>query len=114
MWGCSGWCRPGARRASPPGMRAAASGLRPRWAAAKTGTTGDWRDNWTVGYTPDFVTGVWVGNSDNSAMRNSTGVTGAAPIWHDVMERISQGRPDRTLPRPPDLQQVEICAPSGL
>jgi penicillin-binding protein 1C len=85
-----------------------------RWAAAKTGTTGDWRDNWTVGFTPDFVTGVWVGNSDNSAMRNSTGVTGAAPIWHDVMKRISQGRPARTLPRPPDLQQVEICAPSGL
>ncbi len=85
-----------------------------RWAAVKTGTTGDWRDNWTVGYTPDYVTGVWVGNSDNSPMQNSTGVTGAAPIWHDVMETIHSSRPDRSPARPPSIEAVEICAPSGL
>ncbi|HMA35912.1 MAG TPA: transglycosylase domain-containing protein, partial [Chloroflexia bacterium] len=85
-----------------------------RRAAVKTGTTGDWRDNWTVGFTPDYVTGVWVGNSDNTPMQNSTGVTGAAPIWHDVMESIHQGRPARWLARPPDIRQVEICARSGL
>ncbi|HFB52346.1 MAG TPA: penicillin-binding protein, partial [Anaerolineae bacterium] len=53
-----------------------------RPAAAKTGTTTDFRDNWTVGYTPDFVTGVWVGNADNEPMKHVTGITGAAPIWH--------------------------------
>jgi membrane peptidoglycan carboxypeptidase len=54
--------------------------------AAKTGTTNDWTDNWTVGYTPQIVTGVWVGNADRSPMLNVNGITGAAPIWHDFME----------------------------
>lgn len=57
-------------------------------AAAKTGTTNDFRDNWTVGYTPYLVTGVWAGNSDNAPMRNSSGLTGAAPIWNGVMRNI--------------------------
>ncbi len=56
-----------------------------RPAAAKTGTTTGFTDNWTMGYTPDIVTGVWVGNADNSPMVGTTGVTGAAPIWHDFM-----------------------------
>ena len=56
-----------------------------RPAAAKTGTTNAFTDNWTVGYTPDIVTGVWVGNADNSQMQGTTGITGAAPIWHDFM-----------------------------
>ncbi|MGI8588547.1 MAG: penicillin-binding protein 1C [Chloroflexia bacterium] len=85
-----------------------------RRAAAKTGTTGDWRDNWTAGFTPDYVTAVWVGNSDNSPMQNSTGVTGAAPIWHDVMQTIHLGLPERWFPQPPGVQQVEVCAKSGL
>ncbi|GCF08906.1 hypothetical protein KDI_24700 [Dictyobacter arantiisoli] len=55
--------------------------------AAKTGTTDSFRDNWTIGYTPDVVVGTWVGNSDNSPMNNVIGITGAAPIWHSVMER---------------------------
>lgn len=97
-----------------PEFGAASPLLLSRPAAAKTGTTGDWRDNWTVGYTPDYVTGVWVGNSDNSPMIDSTGVTGAAPVWHEVMERIHQGRPARWFPRPSELRQGEICAASGL
>lgn len=56
-----------------------------RTAAAKTGTTNGFTDNWTVGYTPDIVTGVWVGNTDNSPMVGTTGVTGAAPIWNQFM-----------------------------
>src|SRR6266480_2803101 len=56
-----------------------------RPAAAKTGTTNDFRDNWTVGYTTDFVMGVWAGNDDNSPMIDVSGITGAAPIWHDSM-----------------------------
>jgi membrane peptidoglycan carboxypeptidase len=57
-----------------------------RVAAAKTGTTNDWTDNWTVGYVPQLITGVWVGNADRSPMVSVNGITGAAPIWHDYME----------------------------
>ncbi|MBV7336811.1 transglycosylase domain-containing protein [Chloroflexi bacterium TSY] len=59
-----------------------------RPAAAKTGTTTNWRDNWTIGYTRYLVTGVWVGNSDGRPMRNTTGASGAAPIWHDFMDAV--------------------------
>lgn len=61
-----------------------------RPAAAKTGTTNSYTDNWTVGYTPQLVTGVWVGNANYTPMIDSTGVTGAAPIWHDFMESAFQ------------------------
>lgn len=57
-------------------------------AAAKTGTTTSFRDNWTVGYTRQLLVGVWVGNSDGQPMRNTTGISGAAPIWHDFMEAV--------------------------
>jgi membrane peptidoglycan carboxypeptidase len=57
-----------------------------RTAAAKTGTTNAYTDNWTVGYTPDVVTGVWVGNANNTPMAGGvSGITGAAPIWNAVM-----------------------------
>lgn len=57
-------------------------------AAVKTGTTSDWRDNWTVGYTRYLVAGVWAGNSDGRPMRNTSGLTGAAPIWSDFMQAV--------------------------
>ncbi|MFN2138767.1 MAG: transglycosylase domain-containing protein, partial [Candidatus Promineifilaceae bacterium] len=57
-------------------------------AAAKTGTTNDFRDNWTVGYTPGLAVGVWTGNTDNSEMFNVSGLTGAAPLWSDYMQAI--------------------------
>ncbi|GAC1679791.1 MAG: hypothetical protein NVS9B9_00510 [Ktedonobacteraceae bacterium] len=58
--------------------------------AAKTGTTDNFVDNWTMGYTPNVVVGVWSGNADNSPLsNNSVGVTGAAPIWHSIIERVS-------------------------
>ncbi|OGO05645.1 MAG: hypothetical protein A2Y60_04505, partial [Chloroflexi bacterium RBG_13_54_9] len=60
--------------------------LSDRPAAAKTGTTEDWRDNWTVGYTPDLAVGVWVGNTDNTPMYESYGSTAAAPIWREFIE----------------------------
>jgi len=59
-----------------------------RPAAAKTGTTTDYRDNWTMGYTRYLVAGVWAGNNDGRPMRNASGVTGAAPIWHAFMEAV--------------------------
>jgi 1A family penicillin-binding protein len=85
-----------------------------RPAAVKTGTTTDFRDNWTVGYTPDLVAGVWAGNADNEPMRDVSGVTGAAPIWHDFMEAALRGLPVREFPRPEGLVEVEVCSLSGL
>jgi 1A family penicillin-binding protein len=87
-----------------------------RPAAVKTGTTNDFRDNWTVGYTPHLVVGVWVGNADQSPMRNATGLTGAAPIWHQFMRRVSDRArlPATPFAQPPGLVQREICRLSGL
>jgi penicillin-binding protein 1C len=57
-------------------------------AAAKTGTTNDFRDNWTMGYTPGLVVGVWTGNTDNSEMVDVSGLSGAAPLWNEYMQAI--------------------------
>ncbi|HLA08226.1 MAG TPA: transglycosylase domain-containing protein, partial [Anaerolineales bacterium] len=85
-----------------------------RTAAVKTGTTTNFHDNWTIGYTPDLLVGVWVGNSGYEAMHNVTGLTGAAPIWNEVMRGLLQGRPDHPFVRPDGLTQVEVCDLSGL
>jgi len=85
-----------------------------RPAAAKTGTTDDWKDSWTVGYTPDLVTGVWVGNSDNTPMDHVVGSTGAGHIWHDFMERVLADTPSRDFPVPSGLVTARICSRSGL
>ena len=58
--------------------------------ACKTGTSSDFRDNWAFGYTPEFTVGVWVGNFDGSPMKHVSGVTGAAPLLHDVIEYLHQ------------------------
>ncbi|NJN68381.1 MAG: PBP1A family penicillin-binding protein [Chloroflexaceae bacterium] len=81
-----------------------------RPAAVKTGTTGDWRDNWTVGYTPDRVVGVWVGNADGQPMESVSGVSGAGPIWHDVMLAAHRDIPPRPFPRPDGIDEALICA----
>jgi membrane peptidoglycan carboxypeptidase len=85
-----------------------------RPAAAKTGTTTDWRDNWTVGYTPDLVGGVWVGNADNTPMLGVSGVSGAGPIWRDVMEMAHKGLPAARFSQPDGLVRTEVCIDSGL
>ncbi len=74
-----------------------------RPAAVKTGTSNDFRDNWTVGYTSDYVMGVWAGNNDNSAMVNITGVDGAAPIWHDSLLLAEKGKPVTAFANPGGL-----------
>lgn len=81
--------------------------------AAKTGTTTDWRDNWTVGYSAERLVGVWVGNADNSPMAGVSGVDGAGPIWHDIMRLAHLSAPP-AFARPDGLRDVEICAPSGM
>lgn len=85
-----------------------------RPAAAKTGTTTDFRDNWVVGYTPNLVVGVWVGNADNTPMVNVTGVTGAGPIYNQFMRQALLGQPRLEFQQPPGLLRVEVCNLSGL
>ncbi len=82
-------------------------------AAVKTGTTTDWRDNWTVGYSPTRIVGVWVGNSDNAPMVGVSGLTGAGPIWRDIMF-AAHPVPPGDFPRPPAITERRICSPSGL
>jgi penicillin-binding protein 1C len=81
--------------------------------AAKTGTSQAYHDNWTVGYTRDVTVGVWVGNFDRHELRNSSGITGAAPIFHDVMLAAAKGG-GTIVERPPDLAPQPVCALSGL
>ncbi len=85
-----------------------------RPAAVKTGTTTDYRDNWTMGYTPDLVAGVWVGNADGSPMVLLSGVAGAGPIWHDFMRAALAGKPETAFVPPAGLVRTEVCVPSGL
>ncbi|MDQ6799828.1 MAG: penicillin-binding protein 1C [Acidobacteriota bacterium] len=84
--------------------------------AVKTGTSQAYHDNWTVGYTREITVGVWVGNFDRNALRNSSGITGAAPIFHDVMlaavKRVGGGG-GPIVDRPSDLELQPICALSG-
>jgi len=81
--------------------------------AAKTGTSREFRDNWTIGYTTDFTVGVWVGNFDASPMHEVSGVTGAAPIFHDIMEELESKKSVADFSRPPGIVEREICALSG-
>jgi penicillin-binding protein 1C len=81
--------------------------------AAKTGTTRNSRDNWTVGFTSDRIVGVWVGNADNSPMRGTSGVTGAGPIFHDVMMAAIRGFPPHFIDRPDGIVDRTICRLSG-
>jgi len=83
--------------------------------AVKTGTSKDYRDNWTVGFTRDYTVGVWVGNFDGSPMRKVSGITGAAPIYHDVMLALYRDyNPANLLSDPPEgLVTARICPLSG-
>jgi membrane carboxypeptidase/penicillin-binding protein PbpC len=85
-----------------------------RPAAVKTGTTTNYHDNWTIGYTPELVVGVWVGNAGQEPMRDVTGLSGAGPIWHAVMRDLLAGRTKSSFDQPPGLEQVQVCALSGL
>lgn len=84
--------------------------------AAKTGTTNDIRDNWTMGYTPDLVTGVWIGNADYTPMVNSSGLSGAAPIWAQFMEfavpYLTNASPS-PFSRPSGIVDKVVCRLSG-
>jgi penicillin-binding protein 1C len=85
-----------------------------RPAAAKTGTTTDFRDNWVMGYTPNLVVGVWVGNADNTPMVEVTGVSGAGPIYNQFIRRVTASFPEYEFQRPDGLIRIEVCSLSGL
>jgi penicillin-binding protein 1C len=81
-----------------------------RGTPVKTGTSQAFRDNWAVGYTEQHVVGVWVGNFDGRPMLDVSGVTGAAPLWADIVDLLGvQSRP----PAPAGLVPVRLCALSG-
>ena len=83
-------------------------------AAVKTGTSSDFRDTWTVGFTRDYTVGVWVGNFDGSPMRGVSGVTGAGPLWNRLMLHLYDRRDDPpAFSAPRGFVRTAICATTG-
>ncbi len=82
-------------------------------AAVKTGTSKDFRDNWTVGYTPRHTVAVWVGNFDGASMHNVSGVSGAGPLWAEIMAAVTRGTEPAPFKRPAGLRAHHICTLSG-
>jgi penicillin-binding protein 1C len=82
--------------------------------SVKTGTTNDYRDNWTIGYTPSILVATWVGNNDHTPMRGIvSGVTGAAPIWNILMTEFLKGKTPERIPQSSDVVQRAACTSSG-
>jgi penicillin-binding protein 1C len=81
--------------------------------ACKTGTSSDFRDNWAFGYTPEFTVGVWVGNDDGSPMQYVSGVTGAAPILHDLFEYLRERHGTTWYAMPPNIVECWIHPVTG-
>ena len=86
-----------------------------RTVAAKTGTTQNFRDGWTLGFTPSLAAGVWAGNNDGTLLKNgSDGVVVAAPIWHDFMVKALGNTPNEDFPVPAGIQTVTVDSLTGL
>jgi penicillin-binding protein 1C len=81
--------------------------------AAKTGTSKDFRDNWTVGYSPKYTVGVWVGNFEGDPMHNVSGISGCGPLFKDIMLLIQEKEPEREFPEPAGIITAEVCPMSG-
>jgi membrane peptidoglycan carboxypeptidase len=88
--------------------------LQGREAAVKSGLTDNARDAWTIGYTPDLVTGVWVGNANNSPMRGATSTYTAAPIWNAFMQQALAGKAPKEFGVPSGIKFVQVCQSTGL
>lgn len=88
--------------------------LADRPVAAKTGTTDSWHDCWTVGFTPQVATGVWMGNTDNKPMKRVPGSYGAAYVWNDVMRAAHTALPVVPFDQPEGIVEEHVCATSGL
>lgn len=83
-------------------------------AGVKTGTSKNYRDNWTVGFNRDITVGVWVGNSDNSPMYSISGIAGAGPVWHDIMIMLYKKGYTGWMKRPENIIEQDVCAVSGM
>ena len=83
-------------------------------AAVKTGTSSNFRDTWTVGFTTDYTVATWVGNFNGEPMRQVSGVTGAAPLWNRIMLHLHEHQEPAGFPPPEGLVQLPVCAISGL
>lgn len=83
------------------------------WSAVKTGTSKDMRDNWCIGYTSRYTVGVWVGNYNGEAMWNVSGVSGAAPVWSDIMNYLHRRNPARKPDIPNNLIKKEVAFNEG-
>ncbi|SCB29935.1 penicillin-binding protein 1C [Cupriavidus alkaliphilus] len=84
------------------------------WTAVKTGTSKDMRDNWCIGWSQHYTVGVWVGNASGASMRDVSGVSGAAPVWHDVMEVLHQARASLAPAMPAGVERVALRFDDGL
>jgi penicillin-binding protein 1C len=84
------------------------------WTAAKTGTSKDMRDNWCIGYSRTYTVGVWTGNFSGEPMWNVSGVTGAAPVWVEVMNFLHRNDPSIKKEAPPTLARREVEFPQGV
>lgn len=81
-----------------------------RVVAAKTGTTSNYRDAWTIGFTPQITTAVWVGNNNNKEMTHSgAGAMAAAPIWHDFMVKAHENKPEEQFTRPDSIKDCTVA-----
>lgn len=86
-----------------------------RTVSVKTGTTNDLRDNWTIGYTPEYLVATWVGNNDNSPMSFvASGVTGASTIWNTLMKRVLKNEPNHFPIKPDGIINKDVCTLTGL
>lgn len=86
----------------------------PFWSAVKTGTSKDMRDNWCLGYSQQYTVGVWVGNSSGAPMKNVSGVTGAAPVWAEIMDWLHRGNSSLRPKPPPGVITQPVTFPGGV
>jgi len=82
--------------------------------AAKTGTSKDFRDNWTVGFTPDWTVGIWVGNFSGRPMHNVSGITGCGPLFRDIMLLLNRRGDWTGFAVPEGISRVSVCPQSGM
>ena len=86
-----------------------------QYVSVKTGTTNDLKDNWTIGYTPNYLVVTWVGNNDNTPMSAvASGITGASPIWNEIMNHLLDGKEALPLKPPENAVRLNACRYSGL
>lgn len=84
------------------------------WTAVKTGTSKDMRDNWCIGWSQRYTVGVWVGNASGASMHDVSGVSGAAPVWHDVMEALHRAQGSRAPAAPAGVERAALTFADGL